>query len=428
MQVMKFGGASIKDAHAVRNVGKIIGRFVPQTRLVVVISAMDKTTNHLERLAWMARDSRETDTWEQFSKIKGFHFGIIDQLFGIESSEAREQVEGYFSEIERICRGILLLNEFPNHTYDRIVAYGELLSSCIVSNYLVQEGYKVAITDARRIIKTDASYTQARVVWSLTNDNLHKIVLPLLDQYDLVVTQGFIASSTEGKVTTLGREGSDYTASIFAQGLGAESLTVWKDVKGILNGDPHIEPQTVKLDALSYERVVEMTFYGASVIHPKTIKPIRNANIPMYVKCFKDMQLPGTVISSEGGKLQNDQVCIRVVKQGQALLRIQPLDFSFMEASLIHKIFENAALARMEINLVQTNAISLWVCATYNDATISEFQSLLLDEFSFTTQLGLVLKMFINYGVEELNAVSNAVLVQRVENKLLAVMEAQGSL
>ncbi|MBP6720703.1 MAG: aspartate kinase, partial [Bacteroidia bacterium] len=287
MRVMKFGGASVKDAEAVRNVSRIIGQFLPQNRLVIVISAMDKTTNHLEKLAWLARDCREVDTWEQFEKIKAFHFGMIDLLFGTDRSEVRSQVEAYFTEIERICRGILLLNEFPNRTYDRIVAFGELLSACILSHFLAQDGHKVALTDARQIIKTDASYTQASVIASLTNENLQKIVLPLFDHHDVVVTQGFIASSTEGKVTTLGREGSDYTASIFAQGLNAESVTVWKDVEGILNGDPRIESDTVKLDALSYERAVEMTFYGASVIHPKTIKPIRNAGIPLYVKCFK---------------------------------------------------------------------------------------------------------------------------------------------
>lgn len=420
---MKFGGASVKDAEAVRNVSRIIGQFLPDQRLVLVISAMDKTTNHLEKLAWLARDCREAETWEQFGRIKGFHLEIITQLFGEAQADVRTQVEGYFTEIERVCRGILLLNEFPNRTYDRIVAYGELISACILSHFLAKDGHKVALTDARQIIKTDARYTQASVIWSLTNDNLQKIVMPLFAQHEVVVTQGFIASSTEGKVTTLGREGSDYTASIFAQGLGAESVTVWKDVEGILNGDPRIESHTVKLDALSYERAVEMTFYGASVIHPKTIKPIRNAGIPLYVKCFKDTSLPGTVISGSGAEQQDDRICIRVIKKNQVLLRIQPMDFSFMEATQINQIFTYAARAGVEISLVQTNAISLWVCATYDAAAIGELQSLLLDEFTTTTQMGLVLKMFINYGAAEWSAVADAVLVQRAENKLLAVME-----
>lgn len=424
MRVMKFGGASVKDADAVRNVSTIIGGFIPQDRLLVVISAMDKTTNHLEKLAWLARDCREAETWEQFRKIKDFHSEVVDGLFGMGPSEVRSQVEGYCTEIERICRGILLLNEFPNRTYDRIVAYGELLSACILSHFLLQDGHRVALVDARKIVKTDASYTQASVIWSLTNGNLQDVVLPLFDHHQVVVTQGFIASSTEDKVTTLGREGSDYTASIFAQGLGADSVTVWKDVVGILNGDPRIEAETVKLDALSYERAVEMTFYGASVIHPKTIKPIRNAAIPLYVKCFKDVALPGTVISEAGAGMQDDSVCIRVVKKNQALLRIQPRDFSFMEAPQINAIFSSAARAGVEISLVQTNAISLWVCVSYHETAIGEFQSLLMDAYAITTQLNLVLKMYINYGPAEWNAVADAVLVQRAENKLLAVMEA----
>lgn len=424
MQVMKFGGASVKDADAVRNVSRIIGQFLPSNQLVVVISAMDKTTNHLEKLAGLARECREVDTWAQFARIKDFHNGIVEGLFGPDRHEVKSQVEGYFTEIERICRGILLLGEFPNRTYDRIVAFGELLSACILSHFLQQDGHQVALVDAREIIKTDASYTQAGVIWSLTNENLQRIVFPLLQSNHVVVTQGFIASSTDGKVTTLGREGSDYTASIFAQGLDAERVTVWKDVEGILNGDPRIEQATVKLDEVSYERAVEMTFYGASVIHPKTIKPIRNAGIPLFVKCFKDTRLPGTVISEAGASKQDDAICIRVVKKNQALLRIQPIDFSFMEAAQINKIFTSAARAGVEISLVQTNAISIWVCVTFNATAVAELQSLLMDEFTIATQEGLVLKMYLNYGIDEWNAVAGALLVQRAENKLLAVMEA----
>lgn len=423
MRVMKFGGASVKDAEAVRNVSKIIGACLPDGPILLVISAMDKTTNHLEKLAWSARDFKEAETWEQFNRIRDFHLGVVDGLFGENAGEVQAEVERYFTEIERVCRGILLLGEFPNRTYDRIVAFGELLSACILSHFLKQDRHRVALVDARDIVKTDATYTQATVIFSLTNENLQTKVQPLFAEHDVVVTQGFIASSTEGKVTTLGREGSDYTASIFAQGLGAESVTVWKDVEGILNGDPRIERDTVKLDALSYERAVEMTFYGASVIHTKTIKPIRNLGIPLYVKCFKDISLPGTVISAAGAATQSDAVCIRVVKKAQVLLRIQPRDFSFMEAPQIDRVLASAAHARVDISMIQTNAISLWICATDQPAAIGELLSLLLDEFNVTSQTGLILKMFINYGPAEWASVADAVLVQRAENKLLAVME-----
>ena len=423
MLVMKFGGASVKDADAVRNVSQIIGSYLEESKLLVVISAIDKTTNHLERLAWLAKDADEKATWTQFEKIRNFHFGIIEGLFGADAEGVNQKVAGYFAEIERICRGILLLNEFPLRTYDRIVAFGELLSSCILSQFLAKEGYAVACPDSREIIKTDASHSHAKVIWSLTNQNIQDLVVPLFQSSQVVIMQGFIASSTEGKVTTLGREGSDYSASIFAQGLNAKSVTVWKDVAGILNGDPRIEAETVKLDALSYSRAVEMTFYGASVIHPKTIKPIRNAGIPLYVKCFKDTSLTGTSISKEGELKQSNDVCIRVKKKNQALLTIQPKDFSFMEGPQINRIFAAVAKVGVEVSLVQATAISLMLCATMQEATISELESILLDDFNIEIKRELVLNTYINYGEAEWNAVGESLLVQRAGNKLLVVSE-----
>jgi aspartate kinase len=423
MLVMKFGGASVKDADSVRNVCRIIGRYLPENKLLVVISAMDKTTNHLEKLAWLAKDAQEEETWLQFQKIRNFHLDIIEQLFGLDDAAVRQQVAKYFSEIERICRGILLLNEFPNRTYDRIVAYGELLSSCILSHFLDKEGLRVACPDAREIVKTDATHTQASVIWSLTRENVQHQVMPLFLEQDVVVVQGFIASSTDGKVTTLGREGSDYTASIFANCLQAQSVTVWKDVAGILNGDPRIETDTRKLDALSYERAVEMTFYGASIIHPKTIKPMRNAGIPLFVKCFKDVAEEGTSISGTGEQMQDDAICIRVVKKNQVLVKVQPRDFSFMEGPQINKIFSSVARAGVDVSLVQTTAISMLLCATQNEAAIGELESLLMDEFKVELRKGMVLKTFINHGAAERSLVADALVVQRADNKLLAVME-----
>lgn len=421
---MKFGGASVKNAEAVRNVAGIVQQYTADNRLLVVVSAMDKTTNHLEVLAGLARDAREEETWTQFRKIRNFHHGIMDGLFATGEVEVREQIAGYFDQVERVIRGILLLGEFPNRTYDRIVAFGELLSTAIVSQYLRKVGLKSVCPDARDLIKTDASYTQASVIWSLTRDNIEHRVVPLLAEYEVVVTQGFIASSVEGKVTTLGREGSDYTASIFAACLGAESVTVWKDVQGILNGDPRIESETVKLDELSYERAVEMTFYGASVIHPKTIKPLRNAEIPLYVKCFHDVSAPGTVIRRGGTAELNVGICSRIVRQQQLLLRITPRDFSFMNERQLNAIFARGSRAGIHINLVQTSAISLTICVTEEPA-VREFVSLLLDEFAVDREAGLVLRTYINYGEAEWQQVRQALLVQQTENKLLAVMRVE---
>ncbi|MEL7340449.1 MAG: aspartate kinase, partial [Bacteroidota bacterium] len=295
---MKFGGASVKDAAAIRNAAEIIVQH-QEHALLVVISAMDKTTNHLENLAYLARDGKETEAKEQFEKIKRFHLEIVKDLFADKDAEVKAKVEAFLEKIDRIVSGILMLEEFPPRTYDRIVSFGELLSTTIVAGYLNHIEKEAVWIDARDYLKTDANYRQAGVIWSLTEANIRTQVMSLARQGRALITQGFIGSTTDGKTTTLGREGSDYTASIFAHCLNASSLIVWKDVPGILNGDPRIMLETIKIDNLSYEEAVEMTFYGASVIHPKTIKPIFNKRIPLRVKCFLDVSLPGTVISEQ---------------------------------------------------------------------------------------------------------------------------------
>lgn len=421
MLVMKFGGASVKNADAVRNVSKIIQSFLPGNGLLVVVSAMDKTTNHLEKLAGLAKESKEVETWEKFRAIRDFHFKIVNELFPSGQHPVRDKLGEYLAQIERIIRGILLLEEFPPRTYDRIVAFGELLSTCIVSDFLKQEGFAAACPDARTIIKTDATHKGASVIWSLTRENIQHNVLPMVKSHDVIITQGFIASTLEGKVTTLGREGSDYTASIFASCLEAESLTVWKDVRGILNGDPRIESDTVKLDALSYERAVEMTFYGASVIHPKTIKPLRNAGIPLYVKCFKDTTEEGTVIGNATEVKMTTGICSRIVKKNQVLIRIKPKDFSFMDERMLGRVFQQVARSGVSINLVQISAISLTICATHHTSAIDEFESLLLDNFRVQRKEGMLLETYIEYGENELEKAKSAVVSQISEGKLLLV-------
>lgn len=420
--VMKFGGASVGTADAVRNVARIIRLHLSDQRpLLVVISAMAKTTNHLERLAYAARDAQEAETWEKLDQIRAFHYEIIGELFGAQKGEVTQKVDGYFTEVERICKGILLLNEFPQRTYDRIVAYGELISTTIVEHFLQQEGVRGAWIDVREIIKTDASYTQAQVIWTLTRENIATYVRPVLEDRGLVVTQGFIASSMEGKVTTLGREGSDYTASIFAHCLEAESLTVWKDVRGILNGDPRIEKETTKHEDLSYEEAVEMTFYGATVIHPKTIKPLYNSGIPLYVKCFQDLEETGTKIGSREEIHREEEICSKIQKKNQALVHIRPRDFSFMDERLLNRIFGNVAKAGLNVNLVQTSAISLILCADDNTVSLGEFESLLMDKFFVSKESGLTLKTYLNFGVSEIRASAGAKLIQMAENKLFVV-------
>lgn len=419
---MKFGGASVKNAASVQNVARIIRALQPQGPILAVISAMDKTTNHLEQLAWAARDGREQETWERFDQIKQFHMGIVTALFSDGGDPVYAEVERYFAEVARVIQGILLLGEFPPRTYDRIVAFGELISSAILTHYLRLDGLPVACVDARQLIRTDARYTQAQVIWSVTREQIQQRVLPMFATTPIIVTQGFIASSTEGKITTLGREGSDYTASIFATCLDAQALTVWKDVAGVLTGDPRVEPETHKLDALSYERAVEMTFYGATVIHPKTIRPIRNAGIPMYVKCFMDMDAPGTVIAAADVVQQDDSACIRIWRKNQALVSIAARDFSFMDEQHLGKIFALGARAGLSINLVQVTAITLHLCVNWVEATVQEFATLLLEDYAVEQLTGQALRTFINFDDAAFAAARHARLVQIVDNKLLAVL------
>ncbi|MEZ4775477.1 MAG: aspartate kinase [Bacteroidia bacterium] len=417
MKVMKFGGASVKNADAIRNVANIIIKFSSDPCLIV-ISAIDKTTNHLEDLAHLARDGKQEEALEQFRKIRRFHVHLIHDLFGQEDVHpVQEKVRKFLEEIERIVNGILLLEEFPPRTYDRIVSYGELISTVIVAEYIRSLGQSVVWADARLLVKTDATYKQAGVIWTLTEENIRREILPQMQPGTSVITQGFIGSTTSGRTTTLGREGSDYTGSIFAHCLGAESLTVWKDVPGVLNGDPRIRENTIKIDNLSYEEAVEMTFYGASVIHPKTIKPIFNKSIPLHVKCFLDIEAPGTTISA---KTNDDVITSYIVKKEQSFVRIKPKDFSFMEERLMQEIFDHIYKSGVKVNLVQNSAISLMLCVD-NKTEVASFESLLLDKFDVEIQPDLKLYTMINFSIKDLKETVDAVMVQQHDNKLFVV-------
>lgn len=415
---MKFGGASVKNAAAVKNVAQIIRHFLDRPCLVV-ISAMDKTTNHLESLAYLARDGKEAEAWNQFDQIQHFHKEQIDGLFqGDELAEVEKHILPFFEEMQKIVKGILLLEEFPPRTYDRIVCYGELLSTTIIAAYLRSIQVEAQWIDARKIIKTDASYQRGQVIWSLTEENIQEKVAPLMVNGRVLITQGFIGSTLDGNTTTLGREGSDYTGSIFATGLGADSLTVWKDVPGILNADPRLRDDTIKIDHLSYEEAVEMTFYGATVIHPKTIKPIYNRNIPLHVKSFKDVEAPGTVISDQTNA---ELITSYIVKKDQVFFQIQPKDFSFMEEKMMQHIFDAIYKSGLKVNLVQNSAISLLLCVDQKDPVISEFESLLLDQYTLKKQTGLKLYTVLNFKIKDLKEAADAVMVQQHGNKLYLV-------
>ncbi|HWD89189.1 MAG TPA: aspartate kinase [Mucilaginibacter sp.] len=354
MLVFKFGGASVKDAAGVINLSNIVKKFAGE-QLVIVVSAMGKTTNALEKLTKAYADGSD-DINEIFSEIKNYHFNIIRELFE-PGHPVYDDVSNTFVEID------WMIEDEPHDNYDfaydQIVSVGEMVSTRIVAAYLNHCGVKTQWTDVRSYIHTDNNYREGNVDWEKTRANISRDV-PKLLQKGIVLTQGFLGGTSENFTTTLGREGSDYTASIFASCLQAESATTWKDVPGILNADPKLFSDTIKFDELTYTEAIEMTYYGASVIHPKTIKPLQNARIPLLVKSFNDPNAPGTVIREIAEMVFSKPVII--VKQNQVLLSISAKDYAFISEDHLSEIFGLFAQNQVKINIMQTSALSFSVC------------------------------------------------------------------
>ncbi|MDF2431534.1 MAG: aspartate kinase [Mucilaginibacter sp.] len=366
MLVFKFGGASVKDANGVVNLANVVKRYRDQ-QLLIVVSAMGKTTNALERLT-KAYVNQEDELHVIFDDLKKYHFSILEQLF--ESSDAIfDEVANTFVEIDWI------IEEEPHDDYDfiydQIVSIGELVSTRIVNAYLNKTELKSRWLDVRGYLHTDNTYREGIVQWDKTRESITKDI-PALLQKGIVVTQGFLGGTSENFTTTLGREGSDYTASIFAACLGAQSVTTWKDVPGILNADPKFYEDTIKFDELSYTEAIEMTYYGASVIHPKTIKPLQNTKIPLFVKSFNHPEDEGTVIKEDGKNVFLKPVII--LKQNQVLLSLSARDFSFISENHLSSIFGLFAKYQVKVNMMQTSALSFSVCIDYYE---ERFQKLL---------------------------------------------------
>jgi aspartate kinase len=356
MKVFKFGGASVKDAAAVKNVTRILGRF-PDERLAVVVSAMGKTTNALEKVA-EAYHGKTGDALKLLVDVREFHRKIMADLFPADHP-VYDQVNNHFVELEWV------LEEPPdrdfNFIYDQIVSAGELISTRIISGYLAHSGIDNTWLDARDVVKTDNTYREGKVDWVQTQHCVNTVLLPLIPgPGKKVITQGFIGGTSENYTTTLGREGSDYTAAILAHCLDADAVYIWKDVPGVLNADPKYYSDAQKLDRMSYHDAIELAYFGASVIHPKTIKPLENKNIALHVKSFMNPELPGTLI---GKDLQTKPLIPSFIfKENQILLSIAAKDFSFIAEENLHEIFGLFADAGVKINLMQNSAISFSVC------------------------------------------------------------------
>src|SRR5690554_3327928 len=362
MQVFKFGGASVKNAESIKNLAKIIETYKNDS-LLVIVSAMDKTTNRLEGLL-NAYFNQTDDLHKIFDEIKNYHYKIIEELFHDKSNPIFDDVANTFVEIDWI------IEEEPqdeyDYLYDQIVSIGEMVSTKIVSAYLQQQNIPTKWLDVRNYIHTDNTYREGNIDWVKTEESIQQDIPKLLENY-IPITQGFLGGTSENFTTTLGREGSDYSAAVFAACLNAESVTIWKDVPGVLNADPKWFNSTELIPELSYVDAIELSYYGASVIHPKTIKPLENKGITLHVRSFVDIQQKGTSIHKSTESLS---VPSFIFKVNQVLINILPKDFSFILEDNLSQIFSLFHKHRVKINMMHNSAVSFSVSVDYQQEKV----------------------------------------------------------
>ena len=367
MRIYKFGGASVKDASGVKNLVKILNE-LGNDKTLIVVSAMGKMTNSLE---FVVKNYFENQKELEYSlnEIFVFHNNILNELF----SENNHPIYFEIKEIFENLKVFLKRNKSPNYSfvYDQVVSFGEIVSTKIINSYLNYVNIKSNWLDSRLLIKTDSKYRDANLNWQVTQNNISNRVNNSL----LNITQGFIASDDNNFSTTLGREGSDYSAAIFAYCLNAESVTIWKDVPGVLNADPRVFKKPQLLNKISYTEAIELAFYGASVIHPKTLQPLQKKEIPLYVKSFLDPSSHGTAIS-RGIKIDPEIPCF-IVQRNLSLLKLSSLDFSFIVEDNISDIFQILHENKMKVDLIQNSAISFSVCVYDKYYRLKELLSIL---------------------------------------------------
>ena len=381
MQIFKFGGASVKDAAGVRNVAKILEK-VGYAHSLIVISAMGKTTNALEIVVnnYLKAPAQLP---ESLQTIKDFHYQIIRELFSDENHPVYWKVDGLFAELS----SFLERNKSPKHSfvYDQVIGFGELLSTTIISQYLNDNGIKNNWIDVRNLIKTDSNYRDAGINWEETQTNISNTINKSL----LNITQGFLGSDANFFTTTLGREGSDYTAAIFAYCLNAKSVTIWKDVPGVLNADPRYFQHTQLLRKIPYQEAIELAFYGASVIHPKTLQPLQQKEIPLYVRSFVNPTEEGSAVCNVAS-LEPKVPCF-ILKKDQILLSLSSRDFSFIMEEGISYIFKSLHKAQMKVSVIQNSAISFSVCVENKFDTLPELLEKLEERFKVSVTEGVTL-------------------------------------
>jgi aspartate kinase len=396
MKVFKFGGASVNNIDRINQLTNILGSYKNE-KILIVISAMGKTTNALEKVVEAFFNNKKEEALLLFKQVKENHLTTAKYLLVRNYLAAENQLKDFFTEIE------WLLHDKPqkpfDYYYDQVVCVGELLSTAIISAYLNERGIINKWIDVRDIIRTDNNFRDATINWNFTQQKVTEEILTLFDEYDFVITQGFIGATDDNESTTLGREGSDYTAAVFANMLNAESQTIWKDVEGVMNADPKQFPEAQLISELNYNEVIEMAYYGAQVIHPKTIKPLQNKGIPLYVKCFLDKNLPGTIIHKKNIK---GLPPIIVLKKDQALVNLRSKDFSFVGEKPTAELYELFAEIKIKPNLIQSGAVTLQVCLDDTTDKIEKLAIAASGTFDVQIEKGLTLLTIRHYKEETL--------------------------
>lgn len=418
MNVFKFGGASVKDAEGFRNVIGIMKHF-PDEKIAVVVSATGKTTNALEEVvkAYFAKDGTAFD---KLAAVRQNHTQILQNL-DLAGTEAEKDVNDLFVEIDWI------LEDEPHdafdYVYDQVVSIGELVSSRILCHAMVKAGINAVWLDVRGVLFTDEIHREAKVIWGITTEKTSKVMEQLMSKHDIVITQGFIGSTAENHTTTLGREGSDYTAAILSYCCTADAMHIWKDVPGVLTADPRKFDNVTKIEKLTYNEAIEMTYYGAKVIHPKTIKPLQNKNIPLFVRPFDDPNSQGTKISAEG---EGYYPPIVVIEEDQALVSISVKDFSFVAEHHLSNIFGILSDLRIKVNMMRNTAISFTLCVNYHPEKIRLLQEKLGAEFTVNVEEGLemiTIRHFTNDVIAEMKRSKITMFEDRLQDTIQLVVK-----
>ncbi|RYY17620.1 MAG: aspartate kinase [Chitinophagaceae bacterium] len=419
MKVFKFGGASVNGVEKIQQAAEIIRSYQPE-KLIIVVSAIGKTTNALEKVAESFYAGNKDEALQLFNAVKQNHLNIAKFLLVTHYNETFNRLSDFFTEVE------WLLHDRPvrnfDYYYDQVVCIGELLSSCLFSAWLNETHIANKWLDVRDILRTDDSFRDAVVDWEYTRAKVGDIVLPLLETVGIVVTQGFIGATQENESTSLGREGSDYTAAVFANMINASDLTIWKDVEGVMNADPKVFPDAQVLPELNYDEVIEMAYYGAQVIHPKTIKPLQNKNIPLLVKSFLDSNAPGTVIHN---RMRPALPPIIVIKKAQVLMHLHSKDFSFVGEKLISRLYDLFGEYKIEPRLIQTGAVSVLICMDDRDDKIQKLALAAADDFEVQVEKNLSLltiRHFTGHILQQLTSGKTVVLKQQSPETVQVLM------